>query len=99
RAGGRGEVEEIVYLPQVKGLADVLLHQGESRFILQVGQVGRTPSGKIVHAHHLVPLGQKGVTEMRAEEAGSAGDQDTMSRQNTVSPRLGVDPEDRPLEN
>jgi hypothetical protein len=35
-----------------------------------------------------VPLGQKSVTEMRAEEAGSAGDQDTMSRQNTVSPVL-----------
>jgi hypothetical protein len=88
RAGRGCEIEEIIDLPQIKGLADILLHQGESRFILQVREVGGTPRSKIVHAHHPVPLGQKSVTEMRAEEAGSAGDQDTMSRQNAVSPVL-----------
>ena len=36
----------------------------------------------------MVALGKKGIAQMRAEEAGGAGDQDTMSRQNTVSPVL-----------
>jgi hypothetical protein len=33
-------------------------------------------------------LGEQGIAKMRAKEAGSAGDQDTLSRQNTVSPVL-----------
>ena len=86
---GRGrEVEEIVDLSEVEGLADILLDQGESRFIFEAGQIGCAPGGEIVHPYHLVTLGKKGIAEMRAEEAGSAGDQDTMSRQNKVSPVL-----------
>ena len=56
--------------------------------LFRCGQVGRTPGGEIVYAHHMVALGKKGIAQMRAEEAGGAGDQDTMSRQNTVSPVL-----------
>ena len=56
--------------------------------LLQAGQVGSASGSEIVHAHHMVALGKKGVAQMRAEEAGGAGDQDTMSRQNTVSPVL-----------
>jgi hypothetical protein len=33
-------------------------------------------------------LGEKSIAKVRAKEAGGAGDQDTMSRQNTVSPVL-----------
>jgi hypothetical protein len=88
RAGRGGEVEQIIDLSQVERLADILLYQGESRIILQASQVGSPSGSKIVYAHHMMALGQKGVAEMRAEEAGGAGDQDTISRQNTVSPVL-----------
>jgi hypothetical protein len=46
-----------------------------------------------------VALGEEGVAQMSAEEAGSAGDQDTMSRQNTVSPVLESIRRIAPLEN
>jgi hypothetical protein len=36
----------------------------------------------------VMALGKKGIAQMRAKEAGGAGDQDTMSRQNTNSPVL-----------
>ena len=52
---------------------------------------------KIVDADDLVALGEEGIAQMRAEEAGGAGDQDTMSRQNAVSSRLGVDRTGSPL--
>jgi hypothetical protein len=89
RRAGRGrEVEQIIDLSNVKRLTDILLYQGESRVIFQASQVGSPSGSEIVYAYHMVALGQKGVAEMGAEEAGGAGDQDTMSRQNTVSPVL-----------
>jgi hypothetical protein len=91
RARRGGEVEQIVDGAEVERLADILFYQREPRILVQVGQVGRTPGGKIVYPHYMVALGKKGIAQMRAEEAGGAGNQDTMSRQNTVSPVLRVD--------
>jgi hypothetical protein len=96
RAGWGREVEKVIDFSKIERLTDVLLHQGESRFIVQVRQVGRTPGGKIIYPHHVMALGKKSVAQMRAEEAGGAGDQDTMSRQNTVSPVLESIEQDRP---
>jgi hypothetical protein len=36
----------------------------------------------------MIALSNKRIREMRAKEAGGAGNQDTMSRQNAVSPLL-----------
>jgi hypothetical protein len=89
-AGRGGEVEQIIHSSQVEREANVLLHQGEAGVMAQTGQVGSTPGGEIVHPDYLVALGKKGLAQVRAEKAGGAGDQDTMSRQNTIYPRLGV---------
>jgi hypothetical protein len=88
RAGGRGEVEDIVDRARIERLANVLLYQGESGIVAQTRQVGAASGSKVVHAHHMATLGNKCVAQMRAEEAGGAGDQDTLSRQNAVSPCL-----------
>ncbi len=85
-AGGRREVEDIIDWARIERLADVLLDQVESSFVAQTGQVGGASGGKIVHAHHLMTLANQCVAQMRAEEAGGAGDQDTLHRQDTGSP-------------
>ena len=74
-------MKTIIDVARIERLADVLLYQGESGFVAQTGQVGGASGGKIVHAHHMMTLGNKCVAQMRAEEAGGAGDQDTLSRQ------------------
>ncbi len=62
-------------------LGDVVLDEARTagcRF--QVGDVVARPGDEVVHPHDLVALGQEPVGEMRAEEAGGAGDQDSHGR-------------------
>jgi hypothetical protein len=88
---GRGrEIEQVVDLSQIERLADVLFDQGESGLIDQSGEVGDSAGGKVVYTYEVMALGEEGIAKMRAKEAGGAGDQDTISRQNTVSPRFEV---------
>jgi hypothetical protein len=84
RTGWGGKIEQVVDFSQVERLADVFLDQGKCGLIDQRGQVGNAPGGKIVYTDYLVALGEQGIAQMRAKEAGGAGDQDTMSRQYTV---------------
>jgi len=88
RAGGRREVENVIDVAGVEGLADVLLDEGETCFVGQAGKVGRASGSKIIHTDHMMTLAKQFVAQMRAEEAGGAGDQDTLrdtlSRQNAV---------------
>jgi hypothetical protein len=78
----------------VEGLADVLLDESETRFVGQAGKVGCASGGKIIHTDHMMTLAKQCVAQMRAEEAGGAGDQDTLrdtlSRQDTGSACLKV---------
>jgi hypothetical protein len=84
RAGGRREVENVIDVTRIEVLADVLLYQGETRFVGQTRKVGCTSGGKIIYTDYMMTLADKCVAQMRAEEAGGAGDQDTLNRQNTV---------------
>ena len=92
RTGRRGEIEQVVDFSQVERLADVLLYQGESGLVDQSGEVGNPAGGKVVDTYDVMALGEESIAKMRAKEAGGAGDQDTMSRQNTVSPGFEVKP-------
>ena len=42
-AGGRGEVEDVIDLARVEGLADVLLEQAEAALVLEVARLARLP--------------------------------------------------------
>ena len=88
RTGRGSEIEQVVDLSQVERLADVLLYQGEAGLVDQSGEVGDPAGGKVVDTYDVMALGEESIAKMRAKEAGGAGDQDTMSRQNTVSPVL-----------
>ena len=46
----------------------------------EVGDVVGRPGDEVVHPHDLVALGQEPVGEMRTEEAGGAGDEDSHGR-------------------
>ena len=56
-------------------MGHVVAHRLEIRFLQQLGDVGLAPGEIIVDAEHVVALGAQAVAEMRAEEAGAAGDQ------------------------
>ncbi len=84
RAGWGREVEQEIDRSKVEWLTDILFDQGEPWLVAQPGQVGGTSGGKIIHANDMLALGNQCIAQMGSEEAGGAGDQDTMSRQNTV---------------
>ena len=54
---------------------DIPLQEGEARLVRQVGQVGGRPSGEVVEPHHLGPVRQEPVHQMRTEKAGGASDE------------------------
>ena len=60
--------------------------------LIRRSQVGDSAGSKVVDPYDVMALGEEGIAKMRAKEAGGAGDQDTMSRQNTVSPGYEVKP-------
>ncbi len=74
RRGGAGEVEDRVHL-DAQRLRDVVADQLEARMAEEVLDVLLAPGLEVVHAHHFVAALDEPVTEMRAEEAGAAGDQ------------------------
>src|SRR5271156_3635916 len=92
RTSRGGEIEQVVDFSQVERLADVLLYQGESGLVDKRGEVGDPAGGKVVDTYDVMALGEESIAKMRAKEAGGAGNQDTMSRQNTVSPGFEVKP-------
>src|SRR5690606_37544392 len=53
----------------------VVLDEMKLRVSDQMGDVVRAPRNEVVHADHPVPFGDEAVTEVRAEEAGAAGNQ------------------------
>ena len=75
RAGRRGEVEDPFDLPlDLERLRHVPLEKREPRLTPQVGKVASRPRDQAVDADDGVPLGEEAVGEVRTEEAGGAGD-------------------------
>jgi hypothetical protein len=61
RAGGRGEVENVLYLAAIEGLADVLLVELEARFAAQVIHIGGVSREQVVYGRYGMAFRQEGV--------------------------------------
>jgi len=61
RAGRRCEVKQIVDLPGIEGLADILLQKFKSRFATEVCEVFHASGQQVVGTHYGVFLGQHGI--------------------------------------
>ena len=77
RRGRAGEVEDLVDLHGQR-LLHVVADQLEARVVEQVLDVGARAGEEVVEAHDLVPIGEQALAQMRAEEAGAAGDQNAL---------------------
>jgi hypothetical protein len=75
-AGGGSEVEDVIDGAGVEGIADVALLEGEGGLVAEVGQVFEVAGGEVVDAEDGVAVGEEAIDEVRAEEAGGAGDED-----------------------
>src|SRR5580704_13357038 len=72
---GAGEVKNVIYFSAVEGLVDIELAKLEAGVVAQVVEVGGASGEQIVGDDDRVAFGQQRITKMRAEEAGSSGDQ------------------------
>jgi hypothetical protein len=73
RRGRAGQVVDLVDL-HVEREGDVVAHQLEVRVAEQVDDVVLGAGEEVVHAEHVVAVGDQALAEVRAEEAGAAGD-------------------------
>jgi hypothetical protein len=75
-AGGRCEVKDIGQgAGDVHILGHVVVVEFKFRQREKVLDVLHFPRDQVVHANHVKPLPYEAVAEMRAQEAGSAGDE------------------------
>src|SRR4029077_9545093 len=75
RTRGAGEVEHVLDLPNVEGLADIFLDELESRFAAEMSKVRRASGEQVVDNYHIPAIGKQAVSEMRSEKTGAASDQ------------------------
>src|SRR5689334_14074151 len=68
-------MKHVIHLATIEGLVDIDLPEFKSRIATQVIDVGKTASQQIIDSDDGISRGEQGVTEMRTEEAGSAGDE------------------------
>ena len=61
----------------LKRLHNVLFHQLEAPLVLEVLDIATIARDEAVHADDLVSLGQKEIGQMRPDEPGRAGDEDS----------------------
>jgi hypothetical protein len=73
-------VEECIELSGRELRADVVLHEGEVRLTLEVGEGCEAPAREIVDGNDLVPVHEEAITQMRAEKARSSDDHDASLR-------------------
>ena len=74
RRSGTGEIEDLVDL-DVERERHVVTHQLEPLVVEQREDVFARAREEIVDAQHVVAVGQQALAEMRAQEAGAAGDE------------------------
>ncbi|GAB5518769.1 MAG: hypothetical protein RhofKO_10200 [Rhodothermales bacterium] len=53
----------------------VVLHQQKARVPNEMGHVVGAAGDEVVHAHYRVPFGDEPITEVRADEACTSGDE------------------------
>ena len=55
----------------LKGVADVMLDQGKARTGAQVSDILQSAGNEIIHADHLMAVGNQSIAEVRADEPRS----------------------------
>jgi hypothetical protein len=73
-----GQVVDLVHL-DIQREGHVVAHQLEIRVVQQVHDVAPRRGVEIIDAEHVLALGQQPLAQVRAEEAGAAGDQDAFA--------------------
>src|SRR5579863_5478428 len=75
RAGGTGEVENVIHLAAIEWLINVDLLKFKSRVATQVFKIGKPSSQKVVDGDNRISFGQQRVAKMRAQETGRPSNQ------------------------
>jgi len=75
--GGTGEVVDLVDF-DVEREAHVVAHEFESRVAQEVGNVVLAARVEVVQAQHVVSLPEQALAKVGPEEAGTAGDEDSL---------------------
>src|SRR5579863_10022649 len=75
RAGGTGEVEDVIHLAAIEWLINVDLLKFKSRVATQVFKIGKPSSQQVVDGDNRVAFGQQCVAKMRAQETGRPSNQ------------------------
>jgi hypothetical protein len=78
RRGRAGQVVDLVHRNEDR-VVHVVVHELEVRVIQQVGDVVLAAGEQVVQADHAVAARDQPVAQVRADEPGSAGDQDAKS--------------------
>ncbi len=75
RAGGAGEVKDVVHRPvDLDRLRDIVLQEPEVAVAGQVTDIPSASRQQIVNTDDLMPLGEKALAEMRADKPGPSSD-------------------------
>ncbi len=78
RAGGAGEVKDVIDSADVEGFANVFIYEFEPGFISEMVKVCLASGEQIVDDDDAVALAEQGIAEMGSEETGAAGDQSAL---------------------
>lgn len=76
--GGAGQVVDFVDF-HIQREGDVVTHELEARMVVQVVDVALGAGEQVVQAQHFMALFQQLVAQVRTEEAGAAGDENTFA--------------------
>jgi hypothetical protein len=79
--GGAGQVVDLVHL-EVERMGHVVADQFEVGLIEQVVDVGLLAGEEVVEADDVVALLDESIAQVRAEEPGAAGDENTFTIRN-----------------
>ena len=74
-ASGTGKVKNVIHFAAVKRLINVDLPKLKTSFVAEMMKIGLPAGQKVIHRNYGIAFRQQGVAQMRAQEAGSAGDQ------------------------
>jgi len=76
----KNDISAIHGFAAIGQVADVAFDEGEGRILQASGDVAAMAGGEVVETNHFVVVLQQVFTEVGADEAGAAGDQNTFVR-------------------
>src|SRR6266699_192047 len=75
RTGGTGKMKNVVHSAAVKRLINVDLTKFKASFVAEMMKISLSTGQEVIRHDYGITLRQQGVAQVRAQEAGSAGDQ------------------------